>query len=219
MKKNPTAPSLEALTKPVAAPRVLLGQSRRPTRAEAEAAVRTLLAWAGDDPGRSGLAETPARVAEAYGEYFSGYGADASAELATTFEEPAGYDDLVLLKDIRFESHCEHHIAPFSGVAHVAYIPSQRIVGLSKLARIVEIYARRLQTQETLTGQIAQAIMDGLDAKGVAVMMRAEHQCMAARGVRQPHVETVTLRLLGAFQTEAQWRERFLGLVQGATRA
>jgi GTP cyclohydrolase I len=216
MKKSSMAPNVEALalakslTPPLA--------RRRPTRAEAEEAVRTLLAWAGDDPDRPGLAETPARVADAYGEYFSGYKADARAELDTTFAEPAGYDDMVLLKDIHFQSHCEHHIAPFSGVAHVAYIPAKRIVGLSKLARIVEIYARRLQTQETLTGEIAQAIMDGLAAKGVAVMLQAEHQCMAARGVRQPHVETVTLRLLGAFESEDRWRDRFLGLVQGSVR-
>jgi GTP cyclohydrolase IA len=189
---------------------------RRPSRAEAEDAVRTLLAWAGDDPARPGLTGTPARVADAYGEYFSGYRADARAELATTFEETSGYDDIVLLKDIRFESHCEHHIAPFAGVAHVAYIPSNGIVGLSKLARVVEIFARRLQTQETLTGEIALAIEDALKPTGVAVMMSAEHTCMSARGVRQPHVTTVTSRFLGDFNTDAALRDRFLAMVQTA---
>jgi GTP cyclohydrolase IA len=189
---------------------------RRPSRAEAEEAVRTLLAWAGDDPARPGLTGTPARVTDAYGEYFSGYRADARAELATTFEETSGYDDIVLLKNIRFESHCEHHIAPFTGVAHVAYIPSNGIVGLSKLARVVEIFARRLQTQETLTGEIALAIEDALKPKGVAVMMSAEHTCMSARGVRQPHVTTVTSRFLGDFNTDAALRDRFLAMVQTA---
>lgn len=187
---------------------------RRPSRSEAEDAVRTLLAWAGDDPSRPGLIETPQRVADAYGEYFSGYKADAIRELSTTFEEPAGYDDMVLLRDIHFESHCEHHIAPFAGVAHVAYMPTSRIVGLSKLARVVEIFARRLQTQETLTGEIAAAIDEALAPKGVAVMMSATHQCMAARGVRQPHVTTVTSRFVGAFDKDAALRERFITLVQ-----
>lgn len=200
-KKTPLAPNISTLP------------ARRPSRAEAEDAVRTLLAWAGDAPERAGLIDTPARVAEAYGEYFSGYRADARAELMTTFEETSGYDDIVLLKDIHFESHCEHHIAPFSGVAHVAYMPSAGIVGLSKLARVVEIYARRLQTQETLTGEIALAIHDALQPKGVAVMMSAEHQCMAARGVRQPHVAVLTSRFLGRFETDAALRDRFIAMV------
>ena len=186
---------------------------RRPSRAEAEDAVRTLLAWAGDDPTRPGLKDTPSRVADAYGEYFSGYHADALSELSNTFEEPAGYDDMVLLKDIRFESHCEHHIAPFIGVAHVAYMPTSRIVGLSKLARVVEIFSRRLQTQETLTGEIAVTIQEALQPKGVAVMMSAEHQCMSARGVRQPHVTTVTSRFIGAFERDTSLRDRFLATV------
>lgn len=202
MKKLPAAPNVASLPR------------RRPTRAEAEEAVRTLLAWAGDDPERPGLLETPSRVVDAYGEYFSGYKGDALAELSATFEEPEGYDDMVLLKDVRFESHCEHHIAPFLGVAHVAYVPNGRIVGLSKLVRVVEIYARRLQTQEALTSVIAQAIMDGLGAKGAAVMMRAEHQCMSMRGVRQRGVETITMRFLGVFETEDAWRQRFLAVVQ-----
>ena len=210
MKKSPVASVIASAAEalPIDGPR------RRPARQEAEEAVRTLLAWAGDDPARPGLRQTPARVADAYGEYFSGYNADAAAELAATFDDPAGYDDMVLLKDIRFESHCEHHIAPFFGVAHVAYVPAGRIVGLSKLARVVEIYARRLQTQETLTGEIAAAIMRGLDAKGVAVMLSAEHQCVSMRGVRQHDVTAVTMRLLGAFETEDAWRSRFLAMVQ-----
>ena len=197
------------------APNVATLPLRRPSRAEAEDAVRTLLAWAGDDPTRPGLQDTPGRVVEAYGEYFSGYNADAAAELATTFEETSGYDDIVLLKDIRFQSHCEHHIAPFTGVAHVAYMPSGRIVGLSKLARVVEIFARRLQTQETLTGEIALVIQDTLQPRGVAVMMSAQHTCMSARGVRQPHVTTVTSRFLGAFESDASARDRFLAMIQG----
>ena len=202
-------------TKRPFAPNIATLPARRPSRVEAEDAVRTLLAWAGDDPTRPGLQETPSRVVEAYGEYFSGYKADVEAELATTFEETSGYDDIVLLKDIRFQSHCEHHIAPFSGIAHVAYIPSGRIVGLSKLARVVEIFARRLQTQETLTGEIALAIQHALQPKGTAVMMSAEHTCMSARGVRQPHVTTVTSRFLGAFDKDAHMRDRFLAMVQG----
>lgn len=205
MKKSPAAPNIAALP------------SRRPTRAQTEEAVRTLLAWAGDDPDRPGLADTPARVAAAYGEYFSGYGDDALAELTATFEERTGYDDMILLKDIQFESHCEHHIAPFIGRAHVAYVPNGRIVGLSKLARVVEIFARRLQTQESLTGEIAETILQGLNAKGVAVMLRAEHQCMSMRGVRQRKVETVTMRLLGLFETDEAWRQRFLAVVQGSS--
>ncbi|NOT70520.1 MAG: GTP cyclohydrolase I FolE [Hyphomicrobium sp.] len=208
------APKEPGLTKkPLLAPNIAPLPPRRPSRAEAEDAVRTLLAWAGDDPARPGLIDTPARVADAYGEYFSGYRADAAAELATTFEETAGYDDIVLLKDIRFESHCEHHIAPFAGIAHVAYMPSGRIVGLSKLARVVEIFARRLQTQEALTSEVAATIMTALAPQGVAVMMSAEHTCMSARGVRQPHVTTVTSRFLGRFESETALRDRFMMMV------
>jgi len=186
---------------------------RRPSRAEAEEAVRTLIAWSGDNPARPGLENTPQRVADAYGEYFSGYQADALQELASTFEEPSGYNDMVLLKDIAFESHCEHHIAPFFGTAHVAYLPSDRIVGLSKIARVVDIFARRLQTQEGLTSQIATTIEKSLDAKGVAIMMSARHHCMAARSVRQANVETVTFRLLGAFERDAALRDRFMAAI------
>lgn len=195
------------------APKITTLAHRRPTRADAEEAVRTLLAWAGDDPSRPGLKDTPVRVADAYLEYFSGYKADAVAELSATFEEPRGYDDIVLVKDIRFESHCEHHIAPFAGLAHVAYIPSGGIVGLSKLARAVEIYARRLQTQETLTGDIAMAIESALKPRGVAVMLSAEHQCMSMRGVRQRGATTVTTRFLGQFETDQSLRDHFMVMI------
>jgi len=187
---------------------------RRPSRADAEDAVRTLIAWSGDNPARPGLEKTPQRVVEAFTEYFAGYKADPLAELATTFEESSGYNDMVLLKDIAFESHCEHHIAPFFGVAHVAYLPTTRIVGLSKIARVVDVYARRLQTQEALTSEIAAAIQDGLQAKGVAVMMSARHHCMAARGPRQPNVATVTFRFLGDFERDVALRDRFVATVR-----
>ena len=187
---------------------------RRPSRAEAEEAVRTLIAWSGDNPARPGLEKTPERVADAFGEYFRGYKEDALAELAATFEEPSGYDDMVLLKDIAFESHCEHHIAPFFGIAHVAYLPSERIVGLSKIARVVDIFARRLQTQEGLTNQIATALEDGLRARGVAIMMSARHHCMAARGAHQPGVATVTFRFLGEFERDPTLRDRFMAAIR-----
>jgi GTP cyclohydrolase I len=187
---------------------------RRPSRAEAEEAVRTLIAWSGDNPARPGLEKTPERVVEAFTEYFSGYKADPRAELAATFADTSGYDDMVLLRDIVFESHCEHHIAPFFGVAHVAYLPTTRIIGLSKIARVVDIYARRLQTQEALTSEIATAIGDGLLAKGVAVMMSARHHCMAARGARQPDVATVTFRFLGDFERDSTLRDRFVAMVR-----
>jgi GTP cyclohydrolase I len=185
----------------------------RPSRTEAEAAVRTLIAWAGDDPDREGLLETPARVADAFEEYFSGYRLDPIDVLSRTFEEAGGYDDLVMLRDIRVESHCEHHMAPFLGVAHVAYLPHGRILGLSKIARVVEIFAKRLQTQETLTAQIAGAIEDALKPRGVAVLIEAEHQCMSMRGVRQPGVKTITTRFTGALETDASYRDRFLQMV------
>jgi len=186
-----------------------------PTRAEAEDAVRTLIAWAGDDPAREGLKDTPRRVAEAFEEYFSGYRRDPVEVLAKTFAETGGYDDLVMLRDIRVESHCEHHMAPFLGVAHVAYLPDGRIVGISKIARVVEIFARRLQTQETMTAQIADAIEAALRPRGVAVLIEAEHQCMSMRGVRQPGVRTITTRFTGALESEASYRDRFLQMVHG----
>ena len=187
---------------------------RRPTRQQAEEAVRTLLAWAGDDPARPGLANTPMRVAAAFEERFSGYAADPAAELARTFEDVSGYADMILLRDVRLESHCEHHIAPFVGVAHVAYVPDRRVVGLSKLARVVDIFARRLQVQESLTAQIATTIQDVLAPKGVAVMIRATHQCMTLRDVNQPAATMVTTHFTGVFDTEHDWRDRFLQAVQ-----
>ena len=188
---------------------------KRPSRAEAEAAVRTLLAWAGDDPNRDGLRDTPRRVADAFEEYFSGYRLDPAAVLSKTFDETGGYDDLVMLRDIRVDSHCEHHLAPFLGVAHVAYLPNGRILGISKIARVVEIFARRLQTQEALTAQIAEAIETALRPRGVAVLIEAEHQCMTMRGVRQPGVKTITTRFTGALESDASYRDRFLQMVHG----
>ncbi|HEX6000909.1 MAG TPA: GTP cyclohydrolase I FolE [Hyphomicrobiaceae bacterium] len=187
----------------------------RPSRTEAEAAVRTLIAWAGDDPGREGLLDTPSRVVDAFDEYFSGYRLDPVEVLSRTFEETGGYDDMVMLRDIRVESHCEHHLAPFLGVAHVAYLPAGRILGISKIARVVEIFAKRLQTQETLTAQIAHAIEDALQPRGVAVLIEAEHQCMSMRGVRQPGVKTITTRFTGALETDVSYRDRFLQMVHG----
>ncbi len=188
---------------------------KRPTRAEAEAAVRTLIAWTGDDPTREGLRDTPRRVTDAFTEYFSGYGQDPADVLARQFEEAGGYDDLVMLRDIRVESHCEHHMAPFLGVAHVAYLPNGRIVGISKIARVVEIFAKRLQTQETLTAQIAGALEGELRPRGVAVLIEAEHQCMSTRGVRQPGVKTITTRFTGELESSASYRDRFLQMVHG----
>jgi len=186
----------------------------RPSRQEAEAAVRTLLGWAGDDPERPGLANTPKRVVAAFEERFSGYFEDPAAELARTFEDVSGYSDMILLRDVRVESHCEHHIAPFVGIAHVAYIPDRRVVGLSKLARVVDIFARRLQVQESLTAQIATTIQNVLAPKGVAVMIRANHQCMTLRDVSQPSATMVTTHFTGVFETAENWRDRFLQAVQ-----
>jgi GTP cyclohydrolase I len=188
---------------------------KRPTRAETEAAVRTLIAWAGDDPNREGLRDTPGRVADAFEEYFSGYRLDPIDVLSRTFQEAGGYDDLVMLRDIRVASHCEHHLAPFMGVAHVAYLPNGRILGLSKIARVVEIFAKRLQTQEALTAQIAEAIENALRPRGVAVLIEAEHLCMSMRGVRQPGVKTITTRFTGALEADASYRDRFLQMVHG----
>ncbi len=185
----------------------------RPSRAEAEGAVRTLLAWAGDDPARPGLANTPKRVVEAFEERFRGYAQDPAAELARTFEDVSGYSDMILLRDVRLESHCEHHIAPFVGVAHVAYVPDRRVVGLSKLARVVDIFARRLQVQESLTAQIATVIQDVLAPKGVAVMIRASHQCMTLRAVNRPAALMETTHFTGVFETSESWRNRFLQAV------
>ncbi len=190
----------------------------RPSRADAEAAVRTLIAWAGDDPDREGLLDTPRRVAAAYETWFRGYNLDPAEVLARTFEDVGGYDDMVMVRDVRLESHCEHHIAPFIGVAHIAYLPRDRVVGLSKLARVVEIFAKRMQTQEALTAQIAEAIEQFLNPKGVAILIEAEHLCMSTRGVNQQGVSTVTTRFVGAFDVEAGYRDRFLGLVHAPRR-
>jgi GTP cyclohydrolase I len=184
----------------------------RPTREQAMAAVRTLIAWAGDDPRREGVVDTPGRVVDAYEEWFSGYDADPAKELNRTFEDVQGYDDIVMLRDIEVESHCEHHMAPFLGKAYVAYMPTGKVVGISKLARVVEIFARRLQTQETLTQQIADAITDGLKPAGVAILIDAEHQCMTTRGVHHRHVSTVTTQFSGVFRTDKDLQKRFLDL-------
>ncbi len=180
--------------------------------------MRTLIGWAGDDPDREGLKDTPRRVTDAFEEYFSGYRLDPAEVLSKTFDEAGGYDDLVMLRDIRVESHCEHHLAPFLGVAHVAYLPNGRILGISKIARVVEIFAKRLQTQEALTAQIADAIETALQPRGVAVLIEAEHQCMSMRGVRQPGVKTITTRFTGALEADASYRDRFLQMVHGPRR-
>lgn len=190
-----------------------LSETARPSRAEAEAAVRTLLLWAGDDPEREGLQDTPARVVRAYEEFFSGYGEDPVALLARSFEETDGYDEMVVLRDIRLESHCEHHMVPIIGRAHVAYLPAGRVVGISKLARVVEAYARRLQIQEKLTAQIANSIEAVLQPRGVAVVIEAGHQCMTTRGVHKPGVSMITSRMLGEFRTDAALRREFLAMV------
>ncbi len=186
----------------------------RPSRAEAEAAVRTLIRWAGDDPTREGLIDTPKRVVKAYEEWFGGYDEDAEAILARTFDEVEGYDDIVLVKGIRLESTCEHHMAPIIGKAHIAYLPSERVVGLSKLARLVDVFAKRLQVQEKLTAQIASALQGALNPRGVAVMIEAEHHCMSTRGVRRHGADTLTTRFTGAFLSDARLEERFLRLVR-----
>lgn len=190
--------------------------SRRPSREEAEAAVRTLIRWAGDDPSREGLADTPARVARAYEELFQGYGQEPDAVLDRVFEEVEGYGDVVLVRDIPFYSHCEHHMVPFMGKAHVAYYPSGGVVGLSKLARLVDVYARRLQTQETMTMQVARALEEVLKPRGVAVMLEAEHLCMSMRGVRKQGALTVTTRFTGLFEDAAE-QARFMTMVRGGT--
>jgi GTP cyclohydrolase I len=188
----------------------------RPTRQEAEAAVRTLLAWAGDDPGREGLVDTPRRVVEAYEELFGGYDSDPNEALARVFADVEGYSDIVVLRDIPFVSHCEHHIAPFTGKAHIAYYPQGGAVGLSKLARVVEMFARRLQTQEALTAQIADAIERGLKPRGVAVMIEAEHSCMAMRGVKKFGASTVTTQFTGLFRSDREEQRRFFDLLRAA---
>ena len=185
----------------------------KPTREEAEKAVRVLLEWAGDDPDREGLIETPKRVVKAYEQFFEGYQQDPEEVLRKTFEEVEGYDEMVIVKDIRLESHCEHHMVPILGVAHVGYIPNNRVVGISKLARIVDIFGKRLQTQETMTSQIANTIQKVLDPKGVAVVIDANHQCMSTRGVHKTTSSTVTSAMKGIFKENAVTRNEFLSFV------
>jgi GTP cyclohydrolase I len=184
----------------------------RPSRDEAEDAVRTLIAWAGDDPKREGLIDTPGRVVDAYEEWFKGYREDPREYLSRTFDDVKGYDDIVMLRDIDVESHCEHHMAPFLGKAFVAYMPLDNVVGISKLARVVEIYAKRLQTQETMTSQILTSIQEVLKPQGVAVMIDAKHECMTTRGVHHPNVSTITTQFSGVFKSDKELRERFLRL-------
>jgi GTP cyclohydrolase I len=187
--------------------------AERPSRAEAEAAVATLLRWAGDDPTREGLQGTPDRVVRAFEEWFVGYGQDPHEILHRTFSEVEGYDEIVFLKDIRFESHCEHHLAPIIGRAHIAYLPDRRVVGISKLARLVEIYAKRLTIQEKMTAQIANTLDEVLQPRGVAVVIDAAHQCMTTRGVHKPGVSMMTSRMLGAFRDDATTRREFLAML------
>ncbi len=201
----------------VQTPAVELGKSnqtvQKPSQAEAEAAIRTLLLWAGEDPEREGLKDTPSRVARAYTEFFRGYEEDPVAILHRTFSEIEGYDEMVVLRDIRVESHCEHHMVPIIGRAHVAYLPGTRVVGISKLARVVDAYAHRFQIQEKLTAQIANTINDVLQPRGVAVVIEANHQCMSTRGVHKPGAGMITSRMLGAFRDDPSTRREFLAMI------
>ncbi len=192
--------------------------NRRPTQEEAEAAVRTLLLWAGDNPDREGLLDTPQRVANTYKELFSGYAQDPADVLGRTFEEVAGYEDMILIQDIPFFSHCEHHMVPIIGKAHVAYLPDGRVLGLSKIARVVDIFAHRLQTQEAMTAQIAGVIQDVLNPRGVAVMIEAEHMCMAMRGIRKQGSTTLTSTFTGSFKDSPEEQVRFVTMVRDGNR-
>ncbi len=188
------------------------------SRDDAEAAVRTLLRWAGDDPAREGLLDTPKRVVKAYGDWFSGYAIDPDDYLHRTFEEVEGYDEMIVLRDIEYESHCEHHMAPIIGRVHVGYLPSGRVVGISKLARVVEAYARRFQVQEKMTAQIAQCIQRALRPQGVAVVVEGAHECMTTRGIHKRGVSMLTSSMLGVFREDARTRNEFLGFIQGRQR-
>ncbi|HMA52146.1 MAG TPA: GTP cyclohydrolase I FolE [Magnetospirillaceae bacterium] len=190
-----------------------MSEQSRPSREEAEEAVRTLLRWAGDDPTREGLLGTPDRVVRSYEEFFAGYDEDPVELLTRTFEETDGYDEMVLLRDIRLESHCEHHMVPIIGKAHVAYLPGNRVVGISKLARVVEVYSKRLQIQEKLTAQIANTLQEVLNPRGVGVVIEAAHQCMTTRGVKKAGVTMVTSRMLGAFRDDQSTRREFMALI------
>ena len=200
-------------TKAVSVPCAARAKIVRPSRDEAEAAIRTLLKWAGDDPEREGLRDTPERVARAFEDWFSGYNEDPEEFLARTFEEIEGYDDMVVLKDIRFESHCEHHLAPIIGRVHIGYLPNNKVVGISKLARVVDTFARRLQVQETMSAQIANCIQHVLEPKGVAVVIEATHQCMTTRGVHKPGVTMVTSTMHGEFRKNPLTRREFLSVI------
>ena len=189
----------------------------RPTRAQAEEAVRTLLRWAGDDPSREGLLDTPKRVTKAYGDWFRGYDEDPEAMLQRTFEEVEGYDEMVVLRDIRYESYCEHHMAPIIGRAHVGYIPTDRVVGISKLARVVDAYSKRLQVQEKMNAQIANTLYSVLKPRGVAVVLEGEHHCMSTRGVHKPGVSMVTTTMLGEFKTDRALRREFMDIIGNPT--
>ena len=204
---------MDATAKPLAVKPLPSKPYQRPTRHEAEEAVRTLIAWAGDDPTREGLLETPRRVTKAFGEFFSGYGEDPKEVLSKTFKEVGGYDDIVLVKDIPFSSHCEHHMVPFVGKAHIAYLPHDGVVGISKLARLVEVFSRRLQVQEVLTAQIIDAINEHLNPRGAAVLLEAEHMCMSMRGVRAHGALTVTQRFTGVFAEEKAEQDRFFQMI------
>ncbi len=188
-------------------------QLNRPTVQEAEAAVKVLIAWAGDNPNREGLLETPKRVVNAYREFFSGYDINPEEVLGKTFEEIEGYDDIVLLKNMRMESHCEHHMVPFIGKAHIAYIPNKKVVGISKIARLLDVFGKRLQTQETMTAQIAETINKVLKPKGVAVLIDAKHQCMTTRGIHKIDTTTITKRMLGSFKTDPEMEKKFLAMI------
>ena len=188
-------------------------KNKKPSRAEAEAAVRTMLAWTGDNPDREGLIETPKRVVRAYEQFFAGYEKDPKEVLSKVFEEVEGYDEMVIVKDIRVESHCEHHMVPILGKAHVGYLPNKRIVGISKLARVVDIFGKRLQTQEVMTAQIANVINEVLEPKGVAVVINAKHQCMTTRGVHKPESSTITSTMLGTFRQNPDTRAEFMNLI------
>ncbi len=206
---------MDAVVKPLQSVKPAPAPVLRPSREEAEEAVRVLLRWAGDDPDREGLLDTPKRVTKAYGELFGGYREDPREHLERVFEEVEGYDDMVLVRDITFFSHCEHHMVPFVGKAHIAYYPSEGVVGLSKLARVVETYARRLQTQETMTAQITEAIDTVLKPRGIAVMIEAEHMCMSMRGVQKQGASTVTSQFTGVFRDDPTEQVRFYTLLRG----
>lgn len=207
----------DSLRKGVSVPQRSNGQAR-PSSAEAEEAVKTLIRWAGDDPDREGLVGTPERVVRAYREFFRGYEEDPVEILSRTFEETDGYDEMVLLRDVTLESHCEHHMVSIVGVAHIAYFPRHRVVGISKLARVLDIYARRLQIQEKLTAQVANTVQKVLEPRGVAVVINAQHQCMTTRGVHKPGVSMVTSRMLGCFRDDPATRQEFLSMISGKTR-